>query len=334
MLSGLGSSQEQLAAEQTFGRYTLLSKLATGGMAEVWLARQRGGERFEKKLVIKRILPKFAGNSEFRGMFLNEARIAARFSHPNIVQIHDMGEVAGLYYIAMEYVHGQDLGRLLRRVQSQGQRIPAHLAVRIIALCCEGLHYAHTSTDDAGRPLKVIHRDISPQNILVGFDGSVKLVDFGIAKAVDTASMTKSGHIKGKLSYMAPEQPTQKTIDHRVDIFALGLTLYETLSNVRPLKKSTDAATFMAALQCKIPPLASVADIPPELEPIVMRAVAKDRNARYPDARQFGMALEQFLVSQQQTAGAVQVSEMMRGLFSAPPLEGPRRTGAAPRDPA
>jgi serine/threonine protein kinase len=211
MLNGLGSSQEQLSAEQAFGRYTLLKKLAQGGMAEVWLAKQRGPERFEKKVVIKRILPKFAGDSEFREMFLNEARIAAQFSHPNIVQIYDMGEVAGSYYIAMEYVNGQDLGRVIRRVQSLRQQVPPPIAIRIIALCCEGLYYAHNRADDAGRPLKVIHRDISPQNILVGFDGSVKLVDFGIAKAVDSAAMTKSGHIKGKLSYMAPEQPSSKT---------------------------------------------------------------------------------------------------------------------------
>ena len=181
MLSGLGSSQEQLVPEQNFGRYTLLKKLAIGGMAEVWLARQRGIERFEKKLVIKRILPKFAGDREFREMFLNEARIAAQFSHPNIVQIYDMGEVGGSYYIAMEYVDGQDLGRIVRRVHALRLRIPSHIAIRIVALCCEGLYYAHTRTDDTGRPLKVIHRDISPQNILVGFDGTVKLVDFGIA---------------------------------------------------------------------------------------------------------------------------------------------------------
>jgi len=330
MLNGLGSSQEQLAPEQAFGRYTLLKKLAQGGMAEVWLAKQRGIERFEKKLVIKRILPKFAGDSEFKEMFLNEARIAAQFSHPNVVQIYDMGEVSGSYYLAMEYVNGQDLGRVIRRVQSLRQQVPPPIAIRIISLCCEGLYYAHTRTDDAGRPLKVIHRDISPQNILVGFDGSVKLVDFGIAKAVDSAAMTKSGHIKGKLSYMAPEQPSSKTIDHRVDIFAIGLTLYEMLSNTRPLKRSTDAATFMAALACKIPPLRFVSKVLPELEHIVMKAVAKEREARYEDARQFGMALDRYLVSQQQVAGAVQISEMMTALFAELPLGVPRRLPGAP----
>ncbi|HEY8206012.1 MAG TPA: serine/threonine-protein kinase [Myxococcaceae bacterium] len=331
MLNGLGSSLEQLSEEQTFGRYTLLKRLATGGMAEVWLARQRGIERFEKKLVIKRILPKFAGDIEFKEMFLNEARIAAQFSHPNIVQLYDMGEVDGSYYLAMEYVHGQDLGRIVRQAHALRQRIPPHIAIRIIALSCEGLYYAHTRTDDAGRPLKVIHRDISPQNILVGFDGSVKLVDFGIAKAVDSAAMTKSGHIKGKLSYMAPEQATSKTIDHRVDIFAIGLTLYEMLSNTRPLKRSTDAATFMAALDCKIPPLTKVAQVPPELEPIVMRAIAKDRNARYPDARQFGVALERFLVSEQQVAGAVDISDLMAALFTDPARGVSRRAVDRPR---
>ncbi|HZN96027.1 MAG TPA: serine/threonine-protein kinase, partial [Myxococcales bacterium] len=231
-------------------------------MAEVWLARQTGIEGFKRHLVIKRILPHLADDPEFVQMFLNEARIAANFNHPNIAQIYDLGEVSGAYYIAMEFVHGEDLGRIMRKAWGTGQWIAYPIGIRIVALACEGLYYAHTRNDDSGRPLKVVHRDISPQNILIGFDGSVKLVDFGIAKAVDSASMTKSGAIKGKFAYMAPEQAGGKPIDHRADLFAIGLTLYELLTGTRPLKKESEIATLQAALACEIPPPSQVAEVP------------------------------------------------------------------------
>jgi eukaryotic-like serine/threonine-protein kinase len=302
--------------EQTFGKYTLLKKLATGGMAEVWLARQTGIEGFKRHLVIKRILPHLADDPEFVQMFLNEARIAANFNHPNIAQIYDLGEVGGAYYIAMEFVHGEDLGRIMRKAWGTGQWIAYPIGIRIVALACEGLYYAHTRNDDSGRPLQVVHRDISPQNILIGFDGSVKVVDFGIAKAVDSASMTKSGAIKGKFAYMAPEQASGRPIDHRADLFAIGLTLYELLTGTRPLKKDSEIATLQAALACDIPPPSQVAEVPGELDPIVMRAIAKKADDRYPDARQFGMALEEFLVTKQWIAGSVQISELMATLFA------------------
>lgn len=189
---------------QAFGKYQLLKKLATGGMAEVWLARQTGIEGFQKDVVVKRILPHLAEDREFVEMFKNEAMIAARFNHPNIAQVYEFGEANGTYYIAMEFIHGEDLGRVMRKASGMNQWIARPLAIRIVASACEGLYYAHSRADDAGRPLNVVHRDISPQNILISFDGSVKLVDFGIAKAADQASMTKSGAIKGKFAYMAP----------------------------------------------------------------------------------------------------------------------------------
>src|SRR4051812_45646386 len=285
-------------------------------MAEVWLARQTGIEGFKRHMVIKRILPHLADDPEFVQMFLNEARIAANFNHPNIAQIYDLGEVDGAYYIAMEFVHGEDLGRIMRKAWGTGQWIAYPIGIRIVAQACEGLFYAHTRSDDTGRPLKVVHRDISPQNILIGFDGSVKLVDFGIAKAADSASMTKSGAIKGKFAYMAPEQAGGRSIDHRADLFAIGLTLYELLTGTRPLKKESEIATLQAALACEIPPPSQVADVPPELDPIVMKAIAKKVDDRYPDARQFGMALDEFLVAKQWIAGSVQVSELMSTLFA------------------
>ncbi len=301
---------------QLFGKYQLLKKLATGGMAEVWLARQKGIEGFAKNVVVKRILPHLAEDREFVDMFGNEARIAARFNHPNIAQVYEFGEANGTYFIAMEFIHGEDLGRVMRKAASTGQWVARPLAIRIVAAACEGLHYAHSRTDDAGRPLRVVHRDISPQNILISFDGSVKLVDFGIAKAADQASLTKSGAIKGKFAYMAPEQAAGKPLDGRADIFAIGLVLYELLTGHRPLKRDSELATLQAAMECAINPPSQVADVPEDMDPVVMRAIAKNADDRYRDARQFQMALEEILVGQRWVAGSVQISELMETLFA------------------
>ncbi|MFN0062767.1 MAG: protein kinase domain-containing protein [Myxococcaceae bacterium] len=301
---------------QSIGKYQLIRKLATGGMAEVWLARQVGIEDFQRDVVVKRILPHLAEDVEFVQMFLNEAKIAARFSHPNIAQIYELGAEAGSYFIAMEYVHGEDLGRVMRKAWSSGQWLVKALAVRIVASACDGLFYAHTRSDESGRPLRVVHRDVSPQNILVSFDGGVKLVDFGIAKAADQASMTKSGAIKGKFAYMSPEQAAGKPLDHRSDIFALGLVLYELLTGVRPIKRETELATLQAALECKIEPPSAVSDCPPELDGMVMRALRKLPDDRYRDAREFQVALEETMVNQRWVATSVQVAELLRTLFA------------------
>ncbi|MFZ5469909.1 MAG: serine/threonine protein kinase [Myxococcota bacterium] len=301
---------------QAFGKYQLLKKLATGGMAEVWLARETGIEGFNRLLVVKRILPHLADDPEFVQMFLNEAKIVARLNHPNIAQIYELGETGGLYFIAMEFVHGEDLGRVMRKAWSTGQWIARPLAIRIVASACEALYYAHSKVDEAGRPLRVVHRDISPQNILISFDGSVKVVDFGIAKAADQVSMTKSGAIKGKFAYMSPEQAAGKALDHRSDIFALGLVLYELLTGVRPLKRDSELGTLQAALACAIEKPSAVADVPPELDGVVMAALAKATDDRYRDARAFQMALEELLVLQRWVATSVQVSELMSTLFS------------------
>ncbi|MFE8596957.1 serine/threonine protein kinase [Archangium violaceum] len=311
---------------QLFGKYQLLKKLATGGMAEVWLARQKGIEGFAKNVVVKRILPHLAEDQEFVGMFGNEARIAARFNHPNIAQVYEFGEANGTYFIAMEFIHGEDLGRVMRKAYNAGGWIARPLAIRIVASACEGLYYAHTRTDDNGKPLKVVHRDISPQNILISFDGSVKLVDFGIAKAADQATATKSGAIKGKFAYMAPEQAAGKPLDHRADIFAIGLVLYELLTGTRPLKRESELGTLQAAMECNILPPSQVADVPPELDEVVMRALAKAADDRYRDARQLQLALEEFLVGQRWVAGSVQISELMETLF-ADRLDEEKRSG-------
>ncbi|MBL8957406.1 MAG: protein kinase [Myxococcaceae bacterium] len=305
-----------MAAGQAVGNYQLIKKLATGGMAEVWLANQIGIEGFNRHIVVKRILPHLSEDPEFVQMFLNEAKIASRFNHPNIAQIYDLGQGDGQYFIAMEFIHGEDLGRLMRKAWSTGQWIARPLAIRIIAEACKGLYYAHTRNDERGQPLRVVHRDISPQNILISFDGSVKLVDFGIAKAADQASMTKSGAIKGKFAYMAPEQAGGKPLDARTDLFALGLVLYELLTGVRPLKRDSELATLQAALECAIDPPSVVAEVPAELDDVVMRALAKAPDDRYRDASMFQMALEEFLISQRLVATSVQISELMETLFA------------------
>ena len=189
-----------------FGRYELLKRIAAGGMGEVYLARQAGLEGFEKLLVVKVLLPNLAEDREFTEMFLDEARIAARLDHPNIGQIYDMGEVDGSYYIAMEYIRGDDVVRLWKQARHQNKSIPPALAVRIAADAAAGLDYAHKAVGIDNEPLHLIHRDVSPQNILVTFDGGVKLIDFGVAKAAGRVSHTSAGTIKGKFAYMSPEQ--------------------------------------------------------------------------------------------------------------------------------
>ncbi len=305
-----------MSVNQSFGNYTLIKKLATGGMAEVWLAKQSGIEGFNRHVVVKRILPHLAEDPEFVQMFLNEAKIAARFNHPNIGQIFDLGETGGQFFIAMEFIHGEDLGRVMRRAWSTGQWIARHIALRVIADTCQGLYYAHTRNDEQGRPLRVVHRDISPQNILISFDGAVKVVDFGIAKASDQVSNTKSGAIKGKFAYMAPEQAAGKPLDARSDLFALGLVLYELVTGVRPLKRDSELATLQAALECKIDPPSAVAEVPTELDAIVMRALAKAPDDRYVDAREFQRSLEQYLLNAKEMATSAEVSELMAALFA------------------
>src|SRR5690606_14435031 len=210
--------------EQKLGKYTLLRKIAQGGMAEIFLATQHGAGGFQKQLVIKRILPHLADDKKFVEMFLDEARIAAQFNDPNIVQIYDLGEADGQYFIAMEYIDGHDLSQIIERAMEFGKRVPGPIAAKIIRDGLNGLHYAHTFRDpQTGEALKLVHRDISPQNLLVNNRGVVKLVDFGVAKAKPSSSKTQTGAVKGKFSYMAPEQIAGETLDARCDIFAIGI---------------------------------------------------------------------------------------------------------------
>jgi serine/threonine protein kinase len=229
-------SDEQLPAE--FGKYVLTRLIATGGMAEIFLAHEKAHP--DQPMVIKRILPHLIESSEFVSMFLDEARIAAQLHHENVVEIFDVGRVDGAYFIGMEYVHGEDIRRIYNQAYKRQQSLPLSHSIRIIAEAAIGLGFAHRLPDLTGKPLGLVHRDVSPQNILVGYQGGVKVVDFGIAKAASKVSETRAGVLKGKYSYMSPEQATGDPLDHRTDIFALGIILYETTTGTRLFKRHND----------------------------------------------------------------------------------------------
>ncbi len=303
-------------SDETLGRYSLIRKIATGGMAEIWLASSDGPEGFRKKLVVKRILPNLAEDEEFVRMFLDEARIAARLNHPNIAQIFDLGEADGSYYIAMEYVPGKDLRRVYQDSVKANNALPVHLTLRILIESAKALDYAHHAVDEQGQPLAIVHRDVSPQNILVTFQGGIKIVDFGIAKAADQATHTRSGVLKGKYSYMSPEQAAGDPVDMRTDVFALGIVGYELSTGFRLFKRENEVATLQAVRDCKVPAPSSVnTEVPRELDPIFMKALARRPDSRFATAGQLALALEEFLLQGKYAASSTHLSEFMRALY-------------------
>lgn len=300
---------------QQFGKYTLLRRLATGGMAEIFLARQGGMGGFEKEVVVKRLLPNFASQDDRVQMFLEEGRIAAALTHPNIAQIFDLGREQDDYYIAMEYVHGVDLRRVCSQGIAEGNYLPLQHAVRVVAEVLDALHYAHTRSDKEGKALGIVHQDVTPTNILVTFDGGVKLVDFGVAR--DASSPQEiTGMIAGKAGYMSPEQVTQAPVDARADVFAAGINLYE-ITVGRRLFRGTDGEDTLAVVaQCEVPPPRSVnPEFPERLEKVIMRALARDPEARYPDARAMQIALEDFLAGEGMRSTAGMLANYMQTLF-------------------
>ncbi|HEX8819673.1 MAG TPA: serine/threonine-protein kinase [Archangium sp.] len=301
---------------ETYGNYQLIKRLAMGGMAQIYLARPRSPGGAEK-LVVKRILPHLAENADFIRMFLDEARIAARLNHPNIVQIHDLGAQDDSFFIAMEYIHGEDLRRVWKRADRAGTPIPVPLVCRVIIDACAGLDYAHKKTDAQGKPLGIVHRDISPQNILLTFDGRVKVVDFGIAKAADQATVTRSGVLKGKYSYMSPEQAAGQKVDCRSDIFALGVVLYELLTCIRLFKRPNDMATLQAVADCNIlPPSQANPRVPKDLDALVMKALARGPDDRFAEAAQLQLALEDWLASHPLPSSTADVAAFMQTLYA------------------
>jgi serine/threonine protein kinase len=273
------------AATERLGPYEILHPIARGGMAEILLARTTGLGGFEKRIAIKRILPQFAGDPAFVNMFLDEGRIAATLHHSNIVQVIDIGSDDGRYFLAMEYLHGVDARRMQVAARNQGLKLPIEVALAIGIGACAGLHYAHEMRGRDGL-LGVVHRDISPQNIIVTFDGGVKVVDFGIAKAVDRLAETRVGTVKGKIAYMSPEQARGEPVDRRSDLFSMAIVLWE-LTTGRGLFRGSDFDVMKMIVEKDAPrPSQTVPGYPPELERIVLRGLARDPEKRYQTAQE------------------------------------------------
>lgn len=276
-----------------FGQYELIEHIATGGMAEVYKARMKGLEGFQKIVAIKRILPHLTDNDEFVTMFIDEAKLAAQLQHPNIIHIYDLGKIDRSYYIAMEFIDGLDLRTILQKLQAKGERFPLPLALYVGARLADALDYAHRKRDFKGQAMALVHRDVSPQNVLISYEGDIKLCDFGIAKAASKASHTRAGALKGKLQYMSPEQAWGKDLDHRSDIFSLGLVLYEMITGRKAFTGDSELSILEQVRSPKIlPPRELDPSIPPEVERVLLKALQPAREERYQSAADMASDLE------------------------------------------
>jgi serine/threonine-protein kinase len=299
-----------------FGKYTLLNRIAVGGMAEVFLARQEGLEGFEKTICIKRIRPHLSSQPNFVQMFLNEAKLAAQLNHPNIVQIYDLGRVNDSYFIAMEYISGRDMSRIIPKAEKAGISFPMIYALRIASNVCEGLYFAHTKGDAYGNPLNIVHRDITPENILVSFSGTVKIVDFGIAKANTQLEQTRAGEIKGKLSYMSPEQCMGHQLDARSDIFSFGSVIYEWITGYKLFTGENEMAILKSIIDGKIyPPSYFKEDVPEAVERILMKALDKDKTKRYQSAWDMQFDIDTYLASSEFTPSNIHLANFLKQIF-------------------
>lgn len=305
-------------AKPRLGRYEIAGLLATGGMAEIWLGRLVGPMGFEHPVVLKRILPHLARVPEFVSMFVDEARITAGIKHPNVALVFELVHDAGELFLVMEYLAGESLAGLNRRLSKQGRTLDPALAAYVIAEACTGLHAAHELSDEQGFPRDLVHRDISPQNIFITYSGQVKLLDFGIAKAANRSTETEAGQVKGKFAYMSPEQCQGQPLDRRSDLFSMGIVLWETSLGTRLFHRGTELLTFQAI--CEAPvlrPSAACAGYPPQLEQVCMRALERVRGRRYatalelraallPVARELGLGDD----------GETRLGQLMRALFA------------------
>jgi serine/threonine-protein kinase len=312
-MPGLPAGSVQGATQ--VGRYELLMELASGGMATVFIGRQRGAGGFERLVAIKRMHPHIGAIPELAASFMDEAQIASLIHHPNVVSVHDVHESDGERLLVMDYVDGVSLAALIKGARRQRERLPLHVAIYIIAQSLRGLHAAHEQKSLTGTPLDVVHRDATPQNILLGVDGSVRLTDFGIAKAAERSAHTTTGNVKGKFRYMAPEQAMGKHLDRRVDVFALGAVLWELLSGQRFLKGDTDAEIIHNLAMAQFEDLHQVEpSVPPELSSIVMSAVAENPEHRWATAEQFADALDYWARSTGYIATATDLATLVNSL--------------------
>ncbi len=317
MGSGSARATSRREARVQFNKYESIRRIAIGGMAEIHLARATGIEGFEKLVVLKRILPQHAANKEFLRMFLDEGRIAASLHHPNIGEVYDIGTANGQYFLVMEFLHGQDVRRVIRKCLSETQRLPLELAIGIVIGMCQGLHYAHERVGLDGRPLHLVHRDVSPQNVFVTYDGGVKLLDFGVAKASHRMEETQGSMLKGKISYMSPEQCQALPLDRRSDIFAVAIVLWE-LTLMRRLHRGESEIHILKKIvdEDAPEPLSIEEDYPVELNRIVMRGLARDPAKRYQTLEALQLDLEAFARDRKLSTSPSALGRFMRGLFA------------------
>jgi serine/threonine-protein kinase len=299
------------------GRYRVVDEIGVGGMASVHLARMDGPGGFQKWVAIKRIHPHLVEDETFVNMFLDEARVAARISHPNVATVFELGKHEDTYWIAMEYLHGEPLREVMRRTEELGQPMPPEIACRVIADAAEGLHSAHELLGKNGEKLGLVHRDVTPHNLFVTYDGSTKVVDFGIAKFSSRMANTRAGTLKGKLAYMSPEQVAGEPIDRRTDVFALGVVLWELTTGQRLFRMESDLDTLAKVQECNVPrPSTIVRGYPIDLEKIVMKALAKTKNERYRTSREFSRALQSLLMRRGLFVASDEVAAYMATVFS------------------
>jgi serine/threonine protein kinase len=311
----------------TLGKYRLIAQLGHGGMAEVFLAVVQGPGGFNKLVVIKLIRPQLAEDPDFLGMFLDEARLAARVSHPNVVQTNEVGQDGARFFIAMEYLDGQPLNRLIHRMQrkptssesiadSKSRSLPLAIHLKIISEVLSGLHHAHELTDYDGTPLHVVHRDVTPHNIFVTYEGQVKVVDFGIAKALDSTSQTRNGVLKGKVAYMAPEQAQGERVDRRADVFSVGVLLWEAATGKRLWKGVPDITILQRLATDEVPTPRSVKpSVPKRLEAIILKALAHRRTDRYASALDLQSAIEDFIDSMGERVSTRDIAKLLTTTF-------------------
>ncbi len=302
-------------------RYRVLKRLASGGMAEVFVAESAGIEGFKKRVAIKRVLPHLSKKDQFVAMFLDEARLSAQLSHSNVASVFDIGVGDGAYFIVMEYVDGADLRAVNEHRKKVGRFFPVEVACFVCVRICQGLAYAHELTTLDGTPLHIVHRDITPANVLITKHGEVKIVDFGLAKATSQVAKSDPGIIKGKFGYLAPETVLEQGVDHRVDIFAVGILLWELLAGRRLFQGDTDYATVRLVRDAVVPPLSKInPDVPHELEQVLARALARDPTQRYNTARELGRDLTRFLYRFGRPVNEDDVAALVRSAIGSPAM--------------
>lgn len=301
---------------ERLGKYQLVSHLASGGMASVYLARVSGPGGFQRHVVLKTLRTRHLADDTLVPMFLDEARLVAALHHQHIAQVFDVGSDDGTYYLAMEYVHGETVRRVIDTAQEHERLLPLAFGLTVVSAAAAGLHHAHERRSTSGAPLGIVHRDVTPSNVIVSYDGSIKLIDFGIAKAAERATHTRTGFIKGKVGYMAPEQIRGYAVDRRSDVFALGVLAYELLT----LKRAFTGASQFDALERTVhsdlvPPTGVIADFPQELEDVIMTALQSDPDDRYPDAEAMRRDLERVAAKLNLTLGEAATTSVLDKLF-------------------